>query len=233
MPTVVYNVFHLEDSTDRQKTYNALDAVLSTKFTKLETPTIRISNQNEVDSFLANTPKFKLNLDGYTDPSGATGWLFGEVGILASNYLAWKNFMESDADVLLLAEDDLFVYSNFLDALDVYLGDLPDEWDMFTAHVPLGELGAHTPAHDVGAGSVCKAYQLCSLACYLLTKQGAKKAIDLVEKELSLPADWFFFKQKNIFNVYAPSPLYSGQCNPSNVDSTYSLRDVRAPLQGK
>lgn len=228
----VYNIFHLDSSTERQKYVDTLDTYLSPHFDKLHTPTISISNQEEVTAFLTENPEFKLDGNGSSDPSGVQGWMFGEIGIWASNYFAWKNFLKTDADYLILIEDDLIATPRLLEVLDVYMSQLPEDWDMFTAFVSGDQYGRFNETHEIGAESICKAYQDWSLAFYIINRKSAEKLLQSVYDGVIYPPDWHFYKQQDKFNVYAPKPLDAGFCYLAGLESTYQLRDTRHIIEG-
>jgi len=229
---IIYNVFHLDRSLQRQKYVEAIHSCLGSHYEKLVTPTISISNQDEVTAFLTENPEFKLDGNGSSDPTGTQGWMFGEIGIWASNYFAWKNFLETDADFLILVEDDLILSKRFIEIFNIYLSQLPEDWDMFTAYVPPGHYAAYNETHDVGIELLCKAYQDWSLAFYVINRQSAEKLLQSVSEGVVYPPDWHFYKQPEKFNVYAPKPQDAGFCSLSGADSTYQFRDTRAPLEG-
>jgi GR25 family glycosyltransferase involved in LPS biosynthesis len=158
--------------------------------------------------------------------------MFGEIGIWASNYFAWKNFLETDADCLILVEDDLVISPRLLEVLPIYMEELPEGWDMLTAYVPTGQYIKYNETHDVGAKTICKTYQDWSLAFYVINRQSAEKLLQSVSEGVVYPPDWHFYKQPEKFNVYAPKPQDAGFCSLSGADSTYQFRDTRAPLEG-
>lgn len=236
MSTFVYKVFHIEDVSQTSKERAVAAADIETRFSeryeKLETPTIKISNQEEVTAFLEKNPNFKLNGDGFTDLDGNVGWMFGEIGIWASNYTAWKNFLKTDADCLVLMEDDLFLTKGFFVGFDAFVDELPDDWDMLSVYVHPMHERFYTKEKEIGKQSICTAYQDWSLACYVINKSSAVKLVAQAETEVSLPPDWFFFKQLDKYKVYSPNPMNMGFCILIGTDSTYQGNETRAPVQG-
>jgi GR25 family glycosyltransferase involved in LPS biosynthesis len=233
MKKVLYKIHHLDNTTDlsRQKTYDDLEQQFSEHFDKLDTPTISIKSQSDIDSFIEQNPLFKLNGQGFEDYDGLKGWKYGEIGIWASNYLSWKKFAETDADYLILVEDDLILYTDFFSALNVYFEDMPESFDMFSVFVPMSEVGLCKEENYVGIRSICKAYQTWSLACYIVNKKTINKLITMIETKIDLPPDWFFFKQTSIIDVYSPTPADAGHCFVSNSESTYQSKESRFPVQ--
>lgn len=234
MKKILYKIHHLDSNQDksRQKTYEDLESQFSQHFEKLNSPTILIKCQDDIDNFIQQNPLFKISSSGFKDFEGLIGWKYGEIGIWASNYLAWKNFAQSDADYLILVEDDLILYNDFFSALDVYLEDLPESFDMFSIFVPMSEVSLCKEENYIGIRSICKSYQSWSLACYMVNKQTINKLIDIVETKIDLPPDWFFFKQTDILNVLSPTPADAGHCFVSNSESTYQMIDGRFPVIG-
>jgi hypothetical protein len=57
----------------------------------------------------------------------------------------------------------------------------------------------------------------------LLSRSGAEKAVLEVESSpVFLPADWFFFKQLNLFNMYTVAPGADMGCQVLNIKSTHN-----------
>ena len=229
-----YKVFHIEtDSKVRNACARKIKKVLQ-NINVLNTPTVEIKTDDEVIEFLQNNPEFKLDGKGWDpnlsariykttqfDKGEQRGWQYGPLGIWASNYTAWKNFVESDYEYLLLMEDDIYLDNNFLDLATKYINQLPDGWEIFHMYAP------QPPTRKAVAigEDVSLPYQCWSLACYFLTKEGAKKLLAEIAKEdfsIYLPADWHFFRRQNILtNMYTVRPFSSKGCRLANVPSSY------------
>jgi len=232
----VYNVFHMEDgspiSIQRRNNVIKLEEEFSARHEKLDTPTISISNKEEALAFLEANPEFNLKREGFIALDGGLGWMFGEIGIWASNYTAWKNFLETDADYLILMEDDFYATKGFFYAFDTFIEQLPEDWDMLSLHVHPMHEPLYNETKEIGQPSICIAYQDWSLACYVINRASAEKLLAEVAKEVALPPDWFFYKQLDKFNVYSIKPLEIGFSMLFPSPSTYQNRDERAPLEG-
>lgn len=231
----VYKVFHLNGDSESYKRrdilFNNIKPYLDNHFSELDTPTIRISNQEEYDNWINNNPDFYINGKGCTIP-GFEGWRYGEVGIWASNFTAWKNFLESDYDYLILMEDDIVHNNDFAELLVDYVSELPEGWDMFSFFCPDGEFNKYDASHDIGKPHVCKTYQDWSMLCYVLSKKGAEKALKSMEPAITLSLDWHFFRQTATFNEYTVKPNAKQGCRLDGIESTFQTTQDRNFLNG-
>ena len=231
----VYNIFHLEgeSETDKQRSelFNIADTYMSKYYKKLDTPSIRISYDKQYKNFLASEPEFKIDGAGARKVIGHEGWKYGEVGIWASNYTAWKNFLKTDAKYLILMEDDIKLHSIFSEILEDFISQLPEDFDMFSMFAPEDQWFLYNQSLDINQNDVCKSYQDWSMLCYVLTRKGAEKAIQSVHDGIFMPIDWHFFKQLNKFNVYTVKPK-SGFCWLAQIKSTFQEDEYRRIIYG-
>lgn len=234
-----YKVFHINESNQeistkvRNTCVKKINKVLQ-NVDILDTPTVNIKTDNEVVEFLKNNPEFKLDGKGW-DPNlsqriykttqfkkeNQQGWQYGPLGIWASNYTAWKNFVESDYEYALFMEDDLYIENDFLELATKYINQLPADWEIFHMYAPQPPT---RKAFAVGE-DVSLPYQCWSLACYFITKEAAKKLLaEIAEENFSiyLPVDWHFFRRQDILtNMYTVRPFSNKGCRLTNVFSTY------------
>jgi GR25 family glycosyltransferase involved in LPS biosynthesis len=203
-PAGCFKIFHDETPSKSMEKRNNLTAsaikILKQSFDQIETPTIIIKNTDDVKSFYKDS-KLKI------DPLGhfGDGWKPGELGIWASNYTAWQNFVESDYDYIVLMEDDIVLNTNFNEKLIEYIAELPDDWDVFTAYTPpTGNVRYKKNKESllIDKDNVCRVYQSWSCLCYVVSKNGAKKLLKEVQKKVKSPIDNYLFYHNNI-NVYA------------------------------
>jgi GR25 family glycosyltransferase involved in LPS biosynthesis len=213
-PSGCFVIFHDETPSKFMEKRNSLTKnatkTLKETFEKIETPTIIIKNTDDVKLFYKDS-KLKI------DPLGhfGDGWKPGELGIWASNYTAWQNFVESDYDYMVLMEDDIVLNSNFNDKLVKYIGELPDDWDVFTAYTPpTGNIRYKKNKESlfINKENVCKVYQSWSCLCYVVSKSGAKKLLKEVQKDVKSPIDNYLFYH-NKLNVYAIKMEKGNICN--------------------
>jgi GR25 family glycosyltransferase involved in LPS biosynthesis len=216
-----FAIFHVEEDTAIMKTRNELTRVaskiLEESFEKLETPTIIIKNTKEVKDFYKKS-KIKI------DPLGhfGTGWKPGELGIWATNYTAWKNFVNSEHDYVILMEDDIVLNKNFNHKIIKYIQELPEDWDIFTAYTPpTGNIRYKKNKESllINKENICKVYQSWSCLCYVVSKKGAKKLLKEVEKTVKSPIDNYLFYHTEI-NAYAIKMEKGNICDIYQTKST-------------
>ena len=218
---LVFNIFHVDGETDSLKrrsilVQRATDKLVNS-FDRMETPTIMIRNEEDVRNFFTKE-------DIKIDPLGweKRGWRFGELGIWASNYLAWKKFAKSNHEMLMLMEDDITLDKNFNEKLSGYISELPDDWDFFTVYIPsYGNSRAKTQKKllDVGKQNITKVYQSWSCLCYVVSKNGAKKLLNQVKDPVNGPIDHWLFYNNNL-NGYAIKYGIQNICDIYEMDST-------------
>ena len=218
-----YKVFHIEGMGDsaaiRSELNYKINNYLNNVFNELDTPTIQIMNQYQYDEFnktygLLN-PTFEFK--------------YGELGIWASNLLAMQNFLESDYDVLMLMEDDISYNENFVQLLDAYLKDMPEDWDVFSYFCHSNQFSLFNNIYN--GARIVPAYQDWSMLCYLLNKRGAKKILDSVkETGINMPIDWYIFRQPDRFKSYTLAPYAPQGCSLYETTSTFQHIDERVIL---
>jgi hypothetical protein len=220
-----HKVFHLDGDESRDSAVVSINEYMSSYSKLLVTPTIRISNKDQYDYFLQSNPGFTPDPYGYS-LNGEQGWRFGEIGIWASNWTAWNNFLKSDADYLILMEDDITYSNSFMEIIINYIYQLPEGWEAFHAFAPADQFGKYNSIHDVGADDVCIAYQDWSCLCYIITRKAAEKMI-AYSSNFNLPLDWYMFRQKHIFNVYTIKPSSEFPCTLLPTESTFQTTQKR------
>lgn len=216
-----FKIFHDENNSDVMQKRNILTKratqELTKKFSILETPTIIIKN---VEDVAKNYKNLKIKID----PKGhfGDGWKPGELGIWASNYIAWQNFLNSDYEYVILMEDDIILEKNFNDKLIKYMDELPEDWDVFTAYIPeSGNVRYNKNKKDlfVGKENICRVYQSWSCLCYVVSKKGAEKLMREVQNTVKSPIDHYLFYSNNL-NVYTIKLEKGNICNIYKTKST-------------
>ena len=211
-----------------------LRTYMSSCLSELDTPTIRITSSDDVKSFLLSTPEFKLDYKGWdTEYRGSPyikekarpkGWQYGPIGIWASNFYAWKVFLTTDYDYLLIFENDVKVEDNFFELFSSYINELPQDWEVFHQYVPpmpFQQRAQHKPITK----NTSISYQTWSNAAYAISRKGAERMIEDVSKGIYLPLDWQWFKQRNQYKTYTVSPKSPIGCSLVDVRSTYQYTD--------
>jgi hypothetical protein len=235
-----YVIFHEELSSNnkansiRNNLTAKMHLQLRESFGLLNSPTVSIKGLCSLHSFLIQHPKFNLYPKVYLEiPSNNLaftkepifGWHYGEVGIWASNYLAWKTLVESEYDFAVILEDDLVIEPIFFDVLTKAIFDLPKNWDVYFHYIEnLQNKTVLKPIHNTKFFQPSKCI---SHAAYVISKQGAKKAINEIENGLSInfPCDWFFLNRPNDYFVYTLSSSTLKGCRIALTPSTF--RDTK------
>ena len=229
---ICYKVFHLSGEKNQSRVNCAKKIRSTLELNELTSSTVLIEGLESLKEFISNYPQFKIDPDGY-DPfytrlkleysknnAKPIGWLYQELGIWASSYLAYKEFLNSTYDYLIIFEDDLMIKNNFLSLLDFYMTELPEDWDVFYQYSQLPPLfyGKSVSEH------LCTPYTTSSNAAYVVNKNSAKKIIDDIEKEgISLPIDWHLLRQPNRFKSYAIQVGFDKGCDVAKTMSTYAV----------
>jgi GR25 family glycosyltransferase involved in LPS biosynthesis len=227
---IAYKLFHLPRDHTRNKAVENVHSYLLKNIKILNTDTIKISSFEDYIKFKEENPDFNVDPLGY-NLDNKQGWRYGEVGIWASNWLAWKGFIESEYDYLILMEDDIVLYENFLPELERYIKHLPENFDAFHAFCPSDQNHKYDIAMDI-SDELCSSYQDWSCACYIVSRSGAQKMIYLANRGIRLPLDWFMFRQKNLFSVYTLKPDAKRICDILSIDSTFQTKEDRNIING-
>jgi hypothetical protein len=133
----------------------------------------------------------------------------GVIGVWASNWVAWKEFLTTDAETLMILEDDVVLEIDAVETINKIINFLPDDWDIFSFFIPDGAENFYSEyKHGVNNKIVCKAYQGWSCGGYIMSRGGAEKIISyLNDNPIDLPIDWFMFDvSPDHINVYNPVP---------------------------
>lgn len=216
MLNACYKIFHVDGlSSERDFCHQQMTSVLSKSYTELDTPTVYLKTVEDVANFYEDNPNFWFN---YKEPMVEGGPPFppnaGTVGVFASNYLAYKNFLDSSYDYLFIFEDDVVISPNFAILNEEYMKELPEGWDIFNTFVPPDCIQWYNHDYDIPEATyICRNYQDWSCAGYVISRNGAAKAIEDVEKYgINDPIDWYVYnagfhgKRTVYFDAYSPKP---------------------------
>ena len=226
--TFCHKVLHLDKDSDREPFVDNINEYLSYYSDILETPTIEISNKDQYLNFTNSNPDFNIDPNGY-NLHNEQGWRYGEVGIWASNWTAWKNFLNTDKDYLIMMEDDLQVEDNFMDLLIKYLNELPQEWDIFYYYCPADQFNKYSQSFSTSEHTSV-IYQDWSSACHVISKIGAEKLLSTSSTGINLPLDWHVFRQKNKFKAFTIKPEVEIGCRLTEIESTFQSKQSRQIL---
>ena len=193
---IAYKIFHIDGSSElRDKLFLDASEYLDSKLDIFQSPTINLMINNAAQDFIENNDGFNPTFN----------FKIGEVGVWASNFVAWNNLLKSDYDALLLFEDDLLLSENFYEKLIELINDLPDNWDFFSVFCHPNQIGRYHKDFDI-TDKIVSGYQDWSMLCYMVSRQGAQKALNFMKNGFSQPIDWFIFRNQHEFNVYTIHP---------------------------
>jgi GR25 family glycosyltransferase involved in LPS biosynthesis len=216
-----FKIFHADGNTQSMKERDRLvlkaEKQLIKDFDPIQTPTFIMKSPDDVKNFYSKE-KIKINPLGHFK----TGWKPGELGIWASNYTAWKNFLKTDYDYIILMEDDIILSNNFNSHLVEYLDELPDNWDIFTAYIPkFGNVRYEKRKNEllIGKENVCKVYQSWSCLCYVVSRSGAERLMKEVRQTIKSPIDHYLFYHRGL-NVYTLKMEKENICSLYETEST-------------
>lgn len=191
-----FEVFHTDTGNEvRNEVYEGILKRLSF-LPRLGSPTMYLNTAEKAEDFVNENPDFIVNtIYDYAQPGETFPPSSGVVGVWASNWLAYKNFLETDNDVLFIFEDDVVVSANFAPIMQFYMQELPTTWDFFSLFVPDDSLFAYNEEqHDIFEDHICRSYQQWSCAGYAVSRRGAEKALkDVATRGITAPVDWYVF----------------------------------------
>jgi GR25 family glycosyltransferase involved in LPS biosynthesis len=220
-----HKIFHLEKDNEREHLYRDMSEYISQYSSELITPTIEISSQKDLND-LYNKTNIRFTDEGY-EFDNETGWRFGELGIWASNIYAYKNFLETDSDYLILMEDDIEYLDGFFENLIKYMSQLPEDWDLFFYYAPDNKNDWTIQSDNL---DICKAYQDWSCLCYVINRNTASKILKDLSNPISLPIDYYFFKQPEKYNSYTVKTSSRLYCRIADMESTFQTKQQRKAI---
>lgn len=225
MTKIAFTIFH-QPNSERHELYDIARTEMLSHFSELDTPSIFFKDDSEMLEFYKNN---ELSFDG-TGIDGV-GWRLGQLGLWAGTYLAVKNFLKSDYDSLIILEDDIVLKNGFVKNLLSYMNELPKDWALFFGFVPdhfkeaySNNLLCYTEdpedytKYDIGQPHIIKAFQEECTVCYVISRDGAQRIIDLLQKPFKTPIDFWLFNETNL-PIYTISPNIPNICYMATTDS--------------
>ncbi len=192
-----YHIIQIDDT--RQDNVMGIKHVLGKE--RLDINSVNAHKDPELNEFYSSNPEFRVTGSGLTKP---------EVGCFASHYLAWKYIVKNNLEDLLILEDDALLKDNFLNKYNSSKNKLPKDYDMFFLYANRYMAARFSiKEHYIKNHFISKAYQDWSTLAYLISYEGAVKAISLThELGMIRPVDNFLLEggEKGLLNVYAPKP---------------------------
>lgn len=197
---IAYQILHIEKDITREPLVKENKFYLNKYFKDLNCKTFGIYNKKDLDNYYLGNHGLQIDKD--------VNFRYAEIGCWASHYSAWKTFYESNYDAVLIFEDDMKILEGFYEDLMLNIKFLPEGWDAFFAHVPIGNFSYYIPEqHNMeGNPRICKTYQGNWLGGYLISKSGAKKLLDSAKTPMGRPVDIHIFYSPGMLNSYSIRP---------------------------
>lgn len=130
----------------------------------------------------------------------------GEYGIWVSTINVWTYIVENKIDKLLVLEDDIKINSDFMEKINLYTKDLPEDFDFLSLYYFDGHNWEEKDS-DIGSEYIQKSNtQYSGAQAIIYSRLGAKKLLKLVKlKGIEYTPDCFIFRQslEGIVNGYS------------------------------
>lgn len=229
---IAYGIFHLpnSESTQRNQIVRSLREKLKGTWSEIPIRTIAFKNLEEITNFEETNLGIDFLPEGY-EYNGETGWRLGELGIWAGNILAWKKFVNSRFDYLILFEDDVIFRDNFVDLVHQVILKAPKGWDVISLYSPDTEKHKFE-LKKAENKTVVPIFQDWSMLSYVVSVNGAKKLLkNIVEMgPISYPIDWFMWRNIPNLNIYAINPYCPQPFELAGLESTFQQSQERHQL---
>jgi hypothetical protein len=203
MTNTAFTIFHIP-GTERDKLFKKSHNTMSKHFSELKTETVLLKEDKDIEDFFKNKD-IVMHREGFPGRGESGGWKIGELGLWASTYLAIKNFLNSPYENLIIMEDDIVLYDNFVDSLNYYMNDLPSDWNLFFAYTPekskkryYNDLEETRKTFEIGKKNIVKTFGEECTMCYVISKTGAKKLIRLFKEPIRAPIDWYLLRDSKL-----------------------------------
>lgn len=197
---ICYEVFHVDGiNEDRDEVARIAHKNLSKGYSRLDSPTINLIDKDykkDIPNVVVKRPMKS-----------------GEIGIYASNFIAWQKFLNSSYDALLIVEDDIFISSNFVEKINLYTRKMPQDWDVLFIYGNTISLLKYNnnkfydkDIHSIGHPFISKMFlRNLSAGCYLVSRSGAKKLVEHSTNNFTDAVDAILYSLKEL-NKYCLNP---------------------------
>lgn len=189
---------------------------------------------------------------------------YGYIGHWLTFLNIFKYMVNNNIESLIVLEDDAVLSETFIDDLKKYMQDVPEDYDFFMAYqslpaihncvfprkrllskVPVtgqssSEFGTIHPDWQIGSKLVLRAYQTVGSVGQVFSLSGAKKFLELTEKNglgtsrhflCSFDQAMYIYSKSGIVDGYQPSP-YSGIKKLITIEKSIPDTDTQTQLQG-
>jgi GR25 family glycosyltransferase involved in LPS biosynthesis len=213
---VCFGVFHIESSTcgERHIIKDQLIEEVASEWSNLQVETFHFATLEDAENS-ASLLGYKFSHIEEDRKIGDTGFMKGEIGLWLGTVSALKKFLNSDFEVLFLFEDDVQIKSGGASQIACYVSDLPKYFDTFILYTPKHQNFIYGRKRHVWSyirknylyddpNKVTRVYQHSCLAAYAVSRKGAKKILDSIAQEITMPLDWHIFRGP--FNSFSFKP---------------------------
>ncbi len=228
---IAFGIFHLRESKDLYRNLNVekLKARINRTWFDLQIETIEITQESDLGRH-SELREIRFSKLGY-EYGGERGWKFGELSIWIGNVLAWRKFLESKFEFLILFEDDAILEENFAGLIHKILITAPKDWDVISLFTPETEVSKFKSIELIHQNLV-PVYQDWSCLSYVVSKKGAQNLLSslLHQNEIELPIDWYLWRNIPKLKILALHPDTLRPIDLEIVESTFQHKQTRQSL---
>jgi len=232
---IAYTIFHSDKLDDnimnRKKNVKILDKKFSKIGKKYESEVIVIKTIKDYKNILKQQKELRsLKMFGK--------FRIGAIGLIFTTYCFYKKMLKEDFDILIILEDDSFIYKNSILNIIKYINQLPKDFDIFSMYDnPFFFKKYNSKNHDINKDDICISYNNFSTMGYAISKKGLIKYLEYMEKIINGPIDLFLFDDAKDTKKYAIKPssqqvIFSDLLN--NVgESIYNYSNISKTIEIK
>ena len=246
-----YSLIKINDK--RLKTQKKIEEDLSS-FKRHYINCVDGKNEEEIKNFFKENPNIKE-----TRPLR-----YGYVGHWLTFLNALRYIVDNNIESLLILEDDAILSNTFIKDLETYMKEVPEDYDFFMVYQSLPNIhncvfpkkriatnitvhgqssqnfGTVHPDWQIGSKYVVRTYQSFGSVGQIFSNKGAKKIIELTEKNgfgksRSLAGSFdrtiYMYSFSDYINGYQPNP-YSGLKKLITIENTVKNTDNETQIQG-
>lgn len=228
----------------RQRTQKQIESKL-VNFNRHYVNCVDGKNTENIIDFFNNNPEIKENRI----------MRYGYIGHWITFINIFKYIVDNGLDHLLVLEDDAILSETFIEDLNTYLKDLPDDYDFFTIYQSLSEIhncvfskkellgrfplqfrqikNANTihKDWDIGSKYVVRAYQSFGSTGQIISYKGAKKILDLIIKNGFGLNRYEGGSLDEVLFIYSKKELLDGY-QPNPYSGLNKMITIEQPIKG-
>lgn len=216
---ICYKILHLDESKDRELFFDKANLIFAKKYDILNSPTIQFKSLNEIKNFIKDNKNFKIKKDPMRPNLS-----YGNISSVAGHYLAWKNFLNSNYDYLIICEDDIEIDEDvFFDCLNKCLLEIPKNTIILSMFYSDENLKMFYKNDKSKYEYITKLFQHDWALCNVITRYGAELFIRRIEEfGVSDGIDYIIYptarkeyKEFQDFESFAINPKIKKPCYPA------------------